>query len=281
MNAIISNLIPESAKNFIRNFRDQRDLKKLERANVYVENLRKLDSNDEFKLIFNSEKYKGLWDSVSKELQELNLPDDTGGVNTGDQRAIAYLIWHFKPIKILEIGTHIGCSTVHLSVAQRELKLVNEVSGIVTVDIRDVNSAEKPWVAYKAPMSPLDLVTKVNYSDKVTFRCQPSVEYLAQCQDKYDLIFLDGGHSAELVYRELPLACRLLNENGIILLHDYFPNNKPIWDNNSIIPGPYLATERLINEGCNIEIKPLGALPWPTKQNSHFTSLALCTRGKY
>jgi predicted O-methyltransferase YrrM len=232
-------------------------------------------------LIFNSEKYKGLWDSVSKELQELNLPDDTGGVNTGDQRAIAYLIWHFKPIKILEIGTHIGCSTVHLSVAQRELKLVNEVSGIVTVDIRDVNSAEKPWVAYKAPMSPLDLVTKVNYSDKVTFRCQPSVEYLAQCQDKYDLIFLDGGHSAELVYRELPLACRLLNENGIILLHDYFPNNKPIWDNNSIIPGPYLATERLINEGCNIEIKPLGALPWPTKQNSHFTSLALCTRGKY
>jgi hypothetical protein len=41
-----------------------------------------------------------------------------------------------------------------------------------------------------------------------------------------------------------------------------------IWNNKSIIPGPYLATQRFINEGNDIIITPLGELPWETKRNS-------------
>ena len=127
-------------------------------------------------------------------------------------------------------------------------------------------------------MSPQSLVNKFGYGERVDFQVSPSVEFLARCTEKFDFIFLDGGHSANLVYQELPLACRLLNPGGQILLHDYFLQNRPIWKNNSVIPGPYMATERLIEEGADIRITPLGALPWPTKQDSNFTSLALCTR---
>jgi predicted O-methyltransferase YrrM len=275
----ITNLIPEQVKNALRKFIDIRELRKLPDTSVNVNDLIEIKDATIFETIFNSPEYFKKWDSVKGELESLNLPNDTGGVNTGDQRAIAYLIWHFKPIRILEIGTHIGCSTVHLSVAQRELNRQELIKNIVTVDIRDVNDVQKkPWLEYKSQMSPLELLRQVGCENNVEFCCQPSVEYLTNCKDKFDFIFLDGGHSASLVYQELPLAIQLLNKNGLVLLHDYFPSNKPMWSNNVVIPGPYLATQRLIQNGIQIKILPLGKLPWQTKHGSNYTSLAVCSR---
>ena len=73
------------------------------------------------------------------------------------------------------------------------------------------------------------------------------------------------------------MALDKLNKGGVILLHDYFPNGKPLWSNNYVVEGPYLATERLINE-IEIDILPLGNLPWKTKMESNKTSLALCLK---
>ena len=70
----------------------------------------------------------------------------------------------------------------------------------------------------------------------------------------------------------------LLNDDGVILIHDYFPNLEPLWSNGSVIPGPFLATERLKNENANLVVFPLGELPWPTKLKSNITSLALLLR---
>jgi hypothetical protein len=81
-----------------------------------------------------------------------------------------------------------------------------------------------------------------------------------------------------MVYQEIALALKLLNKNGILLLHDYFPNNMPLWSNGYSIPGPYLAVSRIISEETNLEILPLGELPWETKLNSRITSLAILTK---
>jgi len=86
---------------------------------------------------------------------------------------------------------------------------------------------------------------------------------------------LDGDHSAKVVYQEVSAASKLLNSGGLILLHDYFPNLQLLWSNGDIKPGPWLAIERLKKEGMAIDIKALGKLPWATKMNSNFTSLAL------
>ena len=90
---------------------------------------------------------------------------------------------------------------------------------------------------------------------------------------KFNMIFLDGDHSAKTLYKEIPLALNSLDD-GIIILHDYFPKLNPLWKNQKPISGPFLATQRFIDEGNSLYVLPFGELPWITKFNSNFTSLA-------
>ncbi len=80
------------------------------------------------------------------------------------------------------------------------------------------------------------------------------------------------------VYQEIPAALSMLNPNGVIFLHDYFPELRPLWSDIPMIPGPFLATKRLEREGAKLVVLPLGTSPWPTKEQSNATSLALLLR---
>ena len=70
-----------------------------------------------------------------------DIPDGTGGVNLGDRRTIFYLVNRFKHESVLEIGTHIGASTLHIASALYRNQLDFKVpANLTTLDIRDVNS---------------------------------------------------------------------------------------------------------------------------------------------
>ncbi len=196
------------------------------------------------------------------------------GVNPGDQRAIYHLLKGLEAQSVLEIGTHIGSSTAHISLALRD----QPHPKLITVDIKDVNDPHsKPWIALNSQYSPKELVDKVGGSAFVDFKVMPSLDFMRNCQDKFDFIFLDGDHRAFTVYQEIPVALKLLNPGGVILLHDHFPENVPLWSDGKVSPGTFLATQRLKNEGHSLDILPLGELPWGTKLNSNVTSLALVT----
>jgi len=142
--------------------------------------------------------------------------------------------------------------------------------------IYNVNdNISKPWVNFGSIFSPVDMVNKLGCDGFVSFITEDSSNYLSQCDKKYDLIFLDGSHAASCVYREVPASLKLFNKGGCILLHDYFPGLRPLWSNGKIIPGPYLAVRRFQKEGINLNVLPLGILPWKTKLNSNASSLAL------
>ena len=210
-------------------------------------------------------------------MDSFNTSNFTGGVNPGDRKAIFFLIRYFKPKAVLEIGTHIGASTINIASAvyynQLELKIKPTFK---TIDIKDVNSInEKPWLQYGMNKSPIEMIENFKFESFVEFITDTSINYFEKTKETYDFIFLDGDHSAETVYQEIPMALSKLNRGGIILLHDYFPNAEPLWSNEPLIDGPYLATERHIIEGAEIVILPLGSLPWPTKLNSNVTSLAV------
>jgi predicted O-methyltransferase YrrM len=271
-------LTPSFVKNKIRFQKDSKQLDALQRVTCEIGNLR--DSRD-FSLsdIFGSPEINGLWLDSEKEIQQFSIPGGTGGVNQGDRRAIYHLISALKPQSVLEVGTHIGASTIHLASALRNNTDKNIT--MATVDILDVNSpTEQPWLEYGATYSPIEMVEKLGYGSFVEFKTDTSLNYAANCQRTFDFIFLDGYHSAKTVYQEIPVALKLLNPNGVILLHDYFPNMKPLWSNGSVIPGPYLATERLRSEGVGVTVAPLGELPWPTKLGSQVTSLALLLKNE-
>jgi predicted O-methyltransferase YrrM len=204
----------------------------------------------------------------------------TAGVNPGDRRAIYYLIRAFRPRRVLEIGTNVGASTLHIAAAMKRNKEDNNGEcSLVTVDITDVNNASDAyWKRAGLPRSPRDNIAHLGMADFVDFVTTDSLSYF-DCQAmQFDFIFLDGDHAASTVYRELPRALKHLRAGGTILLHDFFPRRRPLWSDGAVVPGPSLAADRFRDEGAKVHVLPLGALPWPTKLGSNVTSLALLTQ---
>jgi len=231
--------------------------------------------------IFNSEEIAKAWETIRQSLEAFELPDGTGEVNRGDRRAIFYLISYFEPQTVLEIGSHIGASTLHIAAALHNAQRSGDESHIklVSVDVAHVNDpVSKPWLRHGARLSPSEMINHMQCASLVEFVTSHSLDYMANCGKRYDFIFLDGDHAAQTVYQEIPAALELLEKGGVILLHDYFPRLKPLWSDGAVIPGPFLATERVISEGTHLTVLPLGQLPWPTKLRSNITSLALLLR---
>ena len=228
--------------------------------------------------IFTSAVYQQELAAIDNEVSLLSIPDEAGGVNPGDRRAIYCLTRHLGPKSVLEIGTHIGVSTVYIAAALKKLRASNPEASykLLSVDMRDVNDPVlTPWLQYGSARSPIGLLRSIGCDDLVTFVVMDSLDFFPTCEQRYDLIFLDGSHDASTVYREIPAAMKLLRPGGYILLHDYFPDLRPLWSNGAVVPGPYLATRRLEEEGAAIRILAIGKLPWRTKLRSNVTSLAL------
>jgi predicted O-methyltransferase YrrM len=213
------------------------------------------------------------WERVQAVTAQLGLGDLLGAVNHGDRCAIYQLARALRARDILEVGTHLGASTAMLGLAQKQ----NGGGNFVTVDIADVNGPGGAWRQNGCPFPPREVARALGID--VRFIVSPSIWYLGNTKARFDLIFLDGGHEAATVYTEIPLALALLKPGGLILLHDVYPDEQPLWDDGFVVPGPWMALERFKAEDAPIRVVPLGALPWPTKKGSNVTSLAyLCHR---
>ncbi len=275
----VARLMPASLVSGYRIRRETKELSRIPRLECDAKNLR-LSSGIDLSELFTSHEIETRWDQSPKKTDLLAIPERRGGLNVGDRKAIYYLISKLKPSSVLEIGTHIGASTLHIASAlfMNQAK-EGSPAKLISVDITDVNSpASKPWLIHGARESPFEMVKDMGYGTFVEFITDDSLSYFAKCERRFGLIFLDGDHAAETVYQEIAAALSLLNPNGVIMLHDYFPELKRLWSDVPMIPGPLLATERLEREGAKLVALPLGKLPWPSKEQSNATSLALLLR---
>ena len=275
----IKRLVPQTLKQRYRNqrelMREKAELAAVARIECDVSRLGRLDP---YRLVsfWNDSNSAGAWHEELPRVGELELPIMTGGVNPGDQRALYHLVLGLRPRHILEIGTHIGCSTLHIALA---LKRIIEGSAkdarsgaagttdqerieLVTADIRDVNDAvNRPWEAYQSKHSPRQMINRLGCADWVRFEIGDSLRFLGHGTDTFDLIFLDGRHDADRVYQEIPLALKRLRPGGFILLHDYFPAGKALWSNGSILHGPHLAVRRFHEENARFQVLPFAPCP--------------------
>jgi len=217
------------------------------------------------------------WEKDHAIIKEFFGDDDTmGGVNPGDRRALYYLVMTLKPKTILEVGTHIGASTLYIASA---LKRIGEGGQVTSVDILDVNDPLKgAWKHLGLLRSPRDFAEQLQCADRITFHAVNSLDFMRTTKQNYDLIFLDGDHRAGTVYQEVSSALQLLNTGGVLLLHDYYPGAKPLFPDGGMTAGPFYALNRVKKESPAIKILALGSLPWPTKQGTTITSLAIITR---
>uniref|UniRef100_A0A6C0KUM4 Glycosyltransferase 2-like domain-containing protein n=1 Tax=viral metagenome TaxID=1070528 RepID=A0A6C0KUM4_9ZZZZ len=68
---------------------------------------------------------------------------------------------------------------------------------------------------------------KFEYSDNITIIKKTSDEYFSDCDDEFDVIFIDGMHQCEYVLRDINNAIKHLKSNGkrIICIDDILPQN--------------------------------------------------------
>ena len=257
-------------------------LQGLPTATLEVANLRLISGTDVAEALSHQGAIAAEWSDASSQIDRIVLIKDmtTAGVNPGDRRAIYYLIRAFRPRRVLEIGTNVGASTLHIAAAMKRNKEDDKGEcNLVTVDILDVNNApDAYWKRAGLPCSPRDNMVHLGMADFVEFVTTDSLSYFDRQATQFDFIFLDGDHAASTVYQELPRALKHLRTGGTILLHDFFPDRRPLWRDGAVVPGPSLAVDRFQDEGAKVQVLPLGALPWPTKLGSNVTSLALLTQ---
>ncbi|HET7424190.1 MAG TPA: CmcI family methyltransferase [Gemmatimonadales bacterium] len=215
------------------------------------------------------------WTAAEARISILGLTT-VGGMNPGDRRALYYLIRHLRPQRVLEIGTLAGASTVHLAMGLADAWPSSPDIRLLTVDIVDVNASERAaWRRLGLAQSPRQAMERLGLGGLVEFRTARSLDLLTQRGESFDLIFLDGDHRLQTVVDEIPAALCRLRPGRFLLLHDYFPDLRPLWPDGKVIDGPARAVRRLQRAGWPIEALPLGELPWPTKEGTSRTSLAL------
>ncbi|NTV04491.1 hypothetical protein HGA89_06245, partial [bacterium] len=181
---VLQQLIPASAKRFVGIRREQRSLASVPRVACGAVNLRPTGSID-LAGLWGSAEAGGYWQESRQILDHFAIPDGTGGVNPGDRRAVHYLIGVLKPAAVLEIGTHIGASTIHIATALRAARAGG--SHLTTVDCADVNDPElRPWVKYGAARSPRDMIVQAGCEKSVEFVHDTSLNYARGCRRRFD-----------------------------------------------------------------------------------------------
>jgi hypothetical protein len=108
--------------------------------------------------MFADKEIASAWEKDHTLIKKLYGDDDKfGGVNPGD---LYYIIMALKPQNILEVGRHIGASTLYIACA---LKQLGKGGKVASVDIVDVNDPVKgPWKQLGLSHSPKVLLN--NYS---------------------------------------------------------------------------------------------------------------------
>ncbi|MCB9982631.1 MAG: class I SAM-dependent methyltransferase [Rhodospirillales bacterium] len=278
MKSALKKLLPQSALNAVRALRDGRAVKALVPLDFATENLKPANSI-EFSSIWADEDIAAHWQKDHAAICEI-FPEHEkwGGINPGDRRALYHLISALKPQNVLEVGTHIGASSVYIAKAMSHY--ADHSACLTTVDILDVNDPKTgAWVELGIKRSPRENLEALGCGELCDFVVNSAQGYMADQADnggrRFDFIFLDGDHTAKGVYHEMALALKILKPGGVILLHDYYPDGRALFRDGNIIYGPFKALESVRGQAPNVTVKPLGTLAWPTKQGSSNTSLAL------
>lgn len=144
-------------------------LRRLERAPCDAAALARDVDLHRVKEILSSPEIAREWAELEHTFAELAITDKAGGVNPGDRRALYHLLRALRPKTMLEIGTHIGASTVHAAAALSANQSEDPAHAyqMTTVDVVDVNDRQsRPWIAHGSTYSPRQLVERIGVADR-------------------------------------------------------------------------------------------------------------------
>ena len=185
---------------------------------------------DRFKHPFKKSKKKYLRNLHIEYLKSKNITTDFFSINAYYWKK--FLVTLPENFKYLEIGSLEGNSA---------LFIVNNfiVAKVTCVDIwEDKNFKEvqeKNFNNFKTNMN--------EFSNLVEIFKGTSDNFFLNQDEKFDVIYIDGSHEADQVYKDIKNSWDILNINGILICDDYFYGN--IYKNPDDVPS--IAINKFVN----------------------------------
>ena len=202
------------------------------------------------------------WEKARRAIGEVYVDvPGTHAIDHESRRAIYWLIRHFQPRTVLEIGTNSGAATLHIARAMKSNRHGGSPPRLITLDVFDVNNPATPMAQrYRVATPPRVMLAQLDCAEMVEFRVAQSTAWLARRAVEVDFIVMDHASTdAALAYQDIVRALGVLRPGGQLLLHPCFPDGKPLRPGDHVATGFFLALRRLQRENSG-----LVALPWPT-----------------
>jgi predicted O-methyltransferase YrrM len=178
--------------------------------------------------------------------------------------------------RALEIGTHLGFSTLNIAAGLTQNGVDPKLTSVDMIDVND--EARGHFRAYGATMSARQRLRALSLEDRVEFVVSTSDAFLKRAQDTYDFIFVDGEHSEPGAYFDILQSLLRLSERGIIVLHDYNDPDDPTPGAKLGQYGVHWAIQRLRAYIPDIGVIRLRSISSPGGEPPVPTSLAIVTR---
>lgn len=158
-----------------------------------------------------------MWRLYKPVFKYEDMFDDLGGPWAGHKYFAYDLVRNFKPKRIVELGTHLGCSLFSFAQAVYDGKINTKLDAVDTwqgdkhsrLYGENILSRVKEIKAACYPNLDINLVRK-------TFD-QASYDYP---NNTIDLLHIDGLHTYRIVKHDFETWLPKVKQNGIILLHD-------------------------------------------------------------
>ena len=137
-------------------------------------------------------------EGILKELEEFAKENKVPIVQKETGKFLEFMVNMKKPMRILELGTAIGFSSILMYEAS------NTNPDIITIE------RDSKMIEYAK-----ENIKKFNLQDKIKIEEGDCLEVLEKLQEPFDLIFMDAGKGHYNHF--LPHCLRLLSEDGIII----------------------------------------------------------------
>jgi len=185
-----------------------------------------------FLRIFSKPKVKKEKRHYKSLLRNLTISSDFFSTN------VYYFYKHIKNYKnfdYLEIGSYEGCSAIYIANKFKESK-------IFCVDIWErVKEEYSDGINFNDIEKNFDHNSK-NYSNIYKYK-DYSDNFFLKNKNTFDVIYVDGHHLAEQVYKDAVNSWKFLNSNGLLIFDDY------IWKNyQDLSKNPCFAINKFLKE---------------------------------
>jgi predicted O-methyltransferase YrrM len=166
-----------------------------------------------------------------KIMQDIKLSSLVNGVQLNNLYGLAWFKSHYTDTAIyLDTGTNVGNSAIVMASALKHQKLPKPVK-VYTVDdfqYGDFNydsSVDRDSAIAKAKYN----LSQFGIDDIIEFHVENDLDFINSLPDHtLDMVFDDSGHTYKETFDRLCAYIPKMNDNSLILVHDYYVNFYPV-----------------------------------------------------